>query len=130
MKSGLFVLVPVHGAAGERLAELQREFDPRLAALGPPHLTLIGSSGMGPIAADTPRDVMPDLLAEVALETPPMHLPLSAPMRFMQSNVIVLLLDPHGPLRALHERFKRAGLRAAPARFAFTPHVTVSFYRE
>lgn len=130
MKSGLFVLIPIGGPAGERCAEIQRKFDPRLAALGPPHLTLIGSSGMGPIAADTPVDRVRAVLEEAARETAPMSLPLGAPMRFMQSDVVVLPMDPHGPLRALHERIKAASLPAAPPRFAFTPHVTLSFYRE
>ncbi|HYD52544.1 MAG TPA: 2'-5' RNA ligase family protein [Gemmatimonadaceae bacterium] len=130
MKSGLFVLVPIEGAAGERIASIQREFDPRLAAQGMPHLTLIGSSGMGPIDAATPREAVAEVLARAAAETAPMRLPLGHPIRFMQSDVVVLLLDPHGPLRALHERIKRAGFAAAPPRFAFTPHVTLSFYRE
>lgn len=130
MKSGLFVLVPIEGAAGERIAAVQREFDPRLAAQGTPHLTLIGSSGMGPIDANTPVDTVAAVLTTVARESAPLLLPLGAPMRFMQSDVVVLPLDPHGPLRAIHERIKTAGLTAAPPRFAFTPHVTLSFYRE
>lgn len=130
MKSGLFVLIPIGGAAGERCAEIQRRYDPRLAALGPPHVTLIGSSGMGPIDAQTPVERVRAILAAAARETAPMALPLGAPMRFMQSDVVVLPMDPHGPLRALHERIKASGLPAARPRFAFTPHVTLSFYRE
>ena len=42
----------------------------------------------------------------------------------------MLPLRPHGPLRELHERIARSGLTYAPPRFAFTPHVTLSFYRE
>ena len=53
-KSGIFVLAPIHGPTGERIAEVQAEFDPKLARLGPPHVTLAGSSGMGPILAGTP----------------------------------------------------------------------------
>jgi 2'-5' RNA ligase len=48
----------------------------------------------------------------------------------MQTEIVVLPLDPHGPLRALHERIKTSGLRAAAPRFFFTPHVTLSLYRE
>jgi hypothetical protein len=40
----------------------------------------------------------------------------------------VLPLDPHGPLRTLHERIARSGLEFARPRFAFTPHCTLSFY--
>ena len=48
----------------------------------------------------------------------------------MQTEIVVLPLDPHGPLRALHEKIKTAGLRAAAPRFYYTPHVTLSLYRE
>jgi 2'-5' RNA ligase len=130
VKSGLFVLLPIEGEAGDRIAEIQREFDSRLAAQGPPHVTLIGSSGMGPIAADTPVDTVRAMLESIAMETPAMTLALGPPMQFMQSEVVVLPMDPHGPIRALHERIKAAGLTSSQPRFAFTPHVTLSFYRE
>ena len=48
----------------------------------------------------------------------------------MQTQIVVLPLDPHGPLRTLHERIKTAGFRAARPRFYFTPHVTLNLYRE
>jgi 2'-5' RNA ligase len=51
-------------------------------------------------------------------------------IRFMQTNIVVLPLNPHGPLRALHERIKASGLRYDRPRFSFTPHVTLSFYPE
>ena len=41
---------------------------------------------------------------------------------------MVLPVDPHGPVRALHERLKTAGLRYAIARYPFTPHCTLNFY--
>jgi hypothetical protein len=49
-------------------------------------------------------------------------------MRFMQTEIVVLPLSPHGPLRALHEAIKTSGLRFGPVRFAFSPHATLSFY--
>ena len=48
----------------------------------------------------------------------------------MQTNVVVLPLDPNGPVRALHERIKTSGLSYEQPRFTFTPHVTLSFFRE
>jgi hypothetical protein len=46
----------------------------------------------------------------------------------MQTDIVVLPIDPHGPIRALHERIARSGLAFLPVRFTFTPHVTLSFY--
>lgn len=130
LRSGLFILLELTGESAEQIAALQREFDPRLAALGPPHVTIAGSSGMGPIAADTPVEELRAKLEPIARETAPLVLPFQRPHRFMQTNIVVLPLDPHGPIRALHERIKTSGLRAGWPRFAFTPHCTLSLYPE
>ncbi|HTK49944.1 MAG TPA: 2'-5' RNA ligase family protein [Gemmatimonadaceae bacterium] len=130
-RSGIFVIAPIGGDVGERIAALQRRYDPRLARLEQtPHVTLAGSSGMGPIAPDTPLEELDATLGAIAEETAPITLRFGRPTRFMQTQIVVLPLDPHGPLRALHERIKTSGLRAARPRFYFTPHVTLNLYRE
>ena len=130
-KSGIFVIAPIGGDVGARISALQRQYDPRMAALNQaPHVTLAGSSGMGPIAPDTPVSELESRLGPIAAETRPMTLRFGRPTRFMQTQIVVLPLDPHGPLRALHERIKTSGLRAAAPRFYFTPHVTLNLYRE
>ncbi|HEV7955787.1 MAG TPA: 2'-5' RNA ligase family protein [Marisediminicola sp.] len=130
-RSGIFVIAPIVGDSGERIASLQREYDPRLARLDQtPHVTLAGSSGMGPIAADTTTAELEARLGPIAADTAPITLRFGRPTRFMQTQIVVLPLDPHGPLRTLHERIKTSGLRAAHPRFFFTPHVTLSLYRE
>ena len=129
-KSGIFILAPIHGPAGERIAKVQAEFDPRLARLGPPHVTLAGSSGMGPILARTTPDELREHRSPISERTAPSEIRFGAPTRFMQTEIIVLPLDPHGPLRALHEAIKTSGLPAAAPRFYFTPHATLSLYRE
>lgn len=130
LKSGIFVIAPIVGEVGARIAEVQAAYDPRLARLGPPHITLAGSSGVGPIAADYTVDELRAHLAPIAETTAPITLRFGRPTRFMQTEIVVLPLDPHGPLRTLHERIKTSGLRAAPPRFYFTPHATLSLYRE
>jgi 2'-5' RNA ligase len=130
-KSGIFVFAPIGGDVGARIAELQRRFDPRLGALSQaPHVTLVGSSGMGPIHSDTTREELLERLEPIAAETAPITLRFGRPTRFMQTQIVVLPLDPHGPLRTLHERIKTAGFRAARPRFYFTPHVTLNLHRE
>jgi 2'-5' RNA ligase len=130
-RSGIFVIAPISGDVGARIAALQRQYDPRLAALDQaPHITLAGSSGMGPIVPDTPVSELEAKLGAIAADTAPITLHLRRPTRFMQTQIVVLPLDPHGPLRTLHERIKTSGLRAQPPRFFFTPHVTLNLYRE
>ena len=130
MKAGIVILSELQGEMRDRILEIQRRFDPRLAAGVPPHLTLTGSSGMGPIPTSTTVDELRAALEPVARDTAPMTLLFLRPHRFMQTNVFVLPLDPNGPIRALHERIKRSGLRYEQPRFTFTPHVTLSFFRE
>jgi 2'-5' RNA ligase len=130
VKSGIVILSELQGELRERILAIQRRYDPRLAAGVPPHLTLTGSSGMGPISTGTSIKALRAALEPVARATPPMTLEFLPPHRFMQTNVVVLPLDPNGPVRALHERIKLSGLSYEQPRFTFTPHVTLSFFRE
>ncbi|MEO5817956.1 MAG: 2'-5' RNA ligase family protein [Gemmatimonadaceae bacterium] len=129
-KSGIFIIAPIEGPIGDRIASLQADHDPRILKLGKPHVTIAGSSGVGPVAANTMLEELEAALRPIAESTPPITLRFAPPTRFMQTEIVVLPLDPHGPLRTLHERIKMSGLRAAPPRFFFTPHVTLSLYRE
>jgi 2'-5' RNA ligase len=134
VKPGIVVVAELTGPAAERIHITQEQYDPRMAAELPPHLTLIGSSGMGPISVRTDPERLQEALLHGTRGTAPMTLVFEAPMRFMQSEVVVLPLDPNGPVRALHERLAE-GIRAAKLvterpRFTFTPHCTLSFYRE
>ena len=126
--SGIFVIAELEGAIAERIHAVQERFDPKLAAELPPHVTLIGSSGAGPIAPDVPREALRGAIERIAQETPPLTLRFGRPARFIQREIVVLPLDPHGPLRALHERLKAGRLPHAPARWPFTPHCTLSYY--
>ncbi len=130
MKSGIIIIAPLEPPLRERVLALQERFDPKLAALQPPHLTVAGSSGMGPISTRTSLDELRGTLEPIARTTAPMRLRFGAPVRFMQTNVVVLPLDPHGPIRTLHDRIKGSGLLYERPRFTFTPHVTLSFFPE
>ena len=126
--NGIFIIASIGPEATARIAAIQREFDPKLAATSPPHVTIAGSSGVGPIVPTTTVEELRRALEPIAATTPPLVLPFGPPIRFMQTTIIVLPLDPHGPLRVLHDRIASSGLRFERARFTFTPHCTLSFY--
>lgn len=128
-RSGIFILVDLKGALADRVHDIQARFDPRLARFARPHFTLIGSSGAGPIDAATAVDRLREVLDPIATSTPPMTLRFERPVRYMNTNTFALPLDPHGPLRVLHDRIRLSGLTFARSRHAFTPHVTLSHYR-
>lgn len=126
---GIFIIAEVDGAVGARIRAIQQAYDPKLARSLPPHVTIAGSSGVGPISAETTVAELRERLEPICASTPALELPLQAPHRFMQTDIVVLPLDPHGALRELHERIAGCGLRFGRAKFAFTPHITLSFYR-
>lgn len=130
MKPGIIVMSELRGELAARVLEIQRRVDPRMAAELPPHVTITGSSGMGPITPDVTDDTLRAALEPVAAATAPFFVRLQPPMRFMQSTVVVMQIDPNGPIRALHERVKSSGVQYETARFTFTPHLTLSFYPE
>jgi 2'-5' RNA ligase len=126
--SGIFVVAEVAGPLRQRIESIQREHDPRLIALWPPHVTLIGSSGAGPIVASTSVRELREAFEPITSQTPALELRFGAPYRFPDRDIVVLPLDPHGALRELHERLKMAGVRMHTARYPFTPHCTLTMY--
>lgn len=126
--NGIFITAELTGPVGAQVRDLQRRFDPKLANELPPHVTVLGSSGAGPIHPDTPVKTLRAALAPVGREMPSLSLRFQLPYRFIGREIVVLPLDPHGPMRALHERVKNAGLPYEAARYPFTPHCTLSFY--
>ena len=54
MKAGIFVVAELGEPVREQILEVQRWADPRLAAGTPPHVTMAGSSGVGPLPLGTP----------------------------------------------------------------------------
>jgi 2'-5' RNA ligase len=128
VKSGVFVTVEITGPAREKVLAVQSWADPRLANGTPPHVTIAGSSGAGPMPADTKAARIRELVEPIALDTAPITVQLERPHRFMQTDIIVLPIDPHGALRTLHERLRNCGLQFEQPRFPFSPHVTLSFY--
>jgi 2'-5' RNA ligase len=130
LKAGIVVMSELRGELAARLLEIQQRYDPRMAAELPPHVTITGSSGIGPFSPTITDAELRDALAPIAAETKPFTVRFDPPMRFMQSTVVVMAIDPNGPVRVLHERIKSSGLSYEQPRFTFTPHVTLSFYPE
>lgn len=125
---GIFVIAPIGGAAGERIAELQRRYDRKLANSTEPHVTLVGSSGAGPIVPSTTEAELKAALQPLAASLSPVTVHFSKPERFPQTNIVSLPLDPHGPVRVIFEAVRSSGLRFLPVRFSFSPHATINFY--
>jgi len=128
VKSGVFATMEIDEPARSQVLTVQQWADPRLAGESPPHVTMIGSSGAGPMPPGTPAARIRELVEPITAGTAPIVVPLERPHRFMQTDIVVLPIDSHGPLRTLHERIRSSGLPFERPRFPFSPHVTLSFY--
>ncbi len=127
--NGIFILAELPGEVAERVREINERYDPRLARYKPPHLTLTGSSGAGPIPPSVGVEEIREKLEPITATTEPITLSFQVAQRFMQTDIIVLPLDSHGPLRVLHDRIITSGLPFGRARYTFSPHCTLSLYQ-
>ena len=126
--NGIFILAELPPEIAEQVRTINERYDPKLSRYKPPHLTLAGSSGAGPIPPSTTVEEMREKLEPIARDTAPITLSFQAAQRFMQTNILVLPVDPHGPLRILHDRIVASGLPFTRARYTFSPHATLSLY--
>lgn len=127
--SGIFILGELSGPVADQIQAVVERHDPKLARSHRPHVTIAGSSGLGPMAADTPVSLMRERLEPITSSTPPLELVLEKPERFPATEIVVLSVPPRGAIRELHDRIGASGLHFARPRFAFSPHVTLNLYR-
>jgi 2'-5' RNA ligase len=127
--NGIFILAELPAEIADRVRAINERYDLKLSRYKPPHLTITGSSGAGPLPPSVPVEEMRQKLEPITRDTAPITLSFLPPQRFMQTNIIVLPLDPHGPLRMLHDRIITSGLPFTRARYTFSPHSTLSLYR-
>jgi 2'-5' RNA ligase len=126
--NGIFITVELEGELAARIKAIQEANDPKLAREFPPHVTLIGSSGAGPIDPDVPLETLRSAIQGVTNQTPPLTVRFEPALRFIGREIVVLPIDPNGPIRALHEALKSSGISYAVARWPFTPHCTLNYY--
>ena len=129
MADGIYIVADLHGPDADRIAALIRDIDPKFANRFRPHVTLTGSSGAGVLPLGTPTAQVRDALHAVGESVAPLDFVFGAPERFPATNIIMLPLPVHGPVRWLHDRIAMSGLPFAAPKFAFTPHCTVHLFR-
>jgi len=127
--NGIFILAELPAEIADRVRAINERYDLKLSRYKPPHLTITGSSGVGPIPPSVGVEEMREKLEPITRDTAPITLSFLPPQRFLQTNIIVLPVDPHGPLRMLHDRIVTCGLPFTRARYTFSPHSTLSLYQ-
>jgi len=66
--NGIFILAELPEELGERIAAINERYDPKLARYKPPHVTLTGSSGVGPIPPSTDVEEMRRKIEPIAAD--------------------------------------------------------------
>ena len=127
--NGIFILAELPAEVAEQIRAINERYDTKLARYRPPHITLTGSSGAGPIPPSVSVEEMREKLEPITTDTAPITLSLGKPQQFMQTDIIVLPIEPHGPIRVLHDRIVTSGLPFTRARYTFSPHCTLSLYQ-
>ena len=108
--NGIFILAELPAEVAEQIRAINERYDTKLARYRPPHITLTGSSGAGPIPPSVSVEEMREKLEPITTDTAPITLSLGKPQQFMQTDIIVLPIEPHGPIRVLHDRIITSGL--------------------
>lgn len=129
MLNGIFILAELPEEIAERVRAINERYDPKLARYKPPHITLTGSSGAGPIPPSLDVEELRTKLEPITSTTAPLTLSFGLPQRFMQTDIITLPIEPHGPIRLLHDKLITSGLPFTRARYTFSPHCTLSLYQ-
>jgi hypothetical protein len=120
-----YIVLDIPSPVAERvIAQRRHQRDPFRYSL-PAETTVSGSSGTGPLAPDQAIEDIVAVLERVAADTPPIRTQFGPVRRFGGSDVFYLSFADETPLRALHDRIARSGLRFQPTSFAFTPHCTL-----
>lgn len=128
MLNGIFILAELPGPISDQIRAVNERYDPKLARSKPPHITLTGSSGVGPIPPSVTVEELRAALEPIARSTMPLALSFDPPQRFMQTDIIVLPIAAHGPIRVLHDKLLTSGLHFTRSRYTFSPHATLSLY--
>jgi len=127
--NGIFILAELPEEIASRVRAINERYDPKLARYKPPHITLTGSSGAGPIPPTIAVEELKNALEPIAATTAPITLSFGPAQQFMQTNILILPIDPHGAIRVLHDRIITSGLPFTRARYTFSPHTTLSLYQ-
>jgi len=86
----IFILAELPEKIAERVRTINERYDPKLARYRPPHITLTGSSGAGPIPPSVSAEEMRERLEPITAQTSTITLSFQIPQRFMQTDIIVL----------------------------------------
>ncbi len=91
----------------------------------PNEITIVGSSGVGPIAHDQDPEEFFKAINEIAASTPPITVSFDKVHRFPGTDIVVMKLKDETLVRSLHQKFVESGIKFQDTNFAYEPHCTL-----
>lgn len=91
----------------------------------PEEITIVGSSGVGPIAKDQDPDELFKAIDEIAASTSPITVSFDKAHRFPGTDIVVMKLKDDTLVRSLHQRFIDSGVKFQNSDFPYQPHCTI-----
>jgi quinol monooxygenase YgiN len=120
-----YVVLDIPPPFADAVLEHRRRYGDASRWSFPADTTVSGSSGTGPLSIDQELEEVTRVIGRIARETRPIRARFGPVRRFEGSDVFYLSFEDEAPLRGLHERIARSGLRFEPSPFPFTPHCTI-----
>jgi len=112
---------PISSTIHSIRAELGDDFQASM----PNEITIVGSSGVGPVAQDQDPDEFFKAINEIAASTPPITVSFDKVHRFPGTDIVVMKLLDDSLIRSLHQRFVESGIKFQDTDFAYEPHCTL-----
>jgi 2'-5' RNA ligase len=122
-----YVVLDVPSPIAEQVRALRQRYDAELARL-PVEITIAGSSGIGPLAADQRRDGVFAVLERIAREHLPLTMSFAEIARFPDTSVYWLKPKERKSFDAMHAAVGASGLRFLDSAHPYTPHCSVSAF--
>jgi len=109
----------------DRVMELRRAQKDNFFASLPVEITIAGSNGVGVL--DPAQDLAEAyrVIDRIAADTAPIENSFGPVIRFPGTDIFVLTFENEAPLRQLHQRVAKSGIKFLQSPHLFQPHCTI-----
>jgi 2'-5' RNA ligase len=125
VNSYLYVCCNISGEAANHIQSLRNKYDSFTAQL-PVEITIIGSSGIGPILKNEPAEIIKYEFIRAASGVQSFGFTFQEIDNFQSTMVYYLKPNNREYFDELHNNFKKMKLVFAPNKFPYNPHCTIS----
>ncbi len=120
-----YIVLELPEPTANTIHKIRAEQGDNFQASMPNEITIVGSSGVGPIAQDQDPDELFKVIDIIAASTPPITVSFDKVHRFPGTDIVVIKLKDETLVRSLHQRFVESGIKFQDTDFVYEPHCTL-----